>query len=97
MACTPPTWLWAWDLEPEQHERAANNIIRGTFERVAGAYYRRYAYDPVYRPARILFEYALHPIRDVGEELETQAMISEWESIRDQWETTDTETSQASG
>lgn len=90
MACTAPMWLWAWKEGEDEDEREANELPRSkenqelkrVFETAAGQSYMRFAYDPAYRLARRLVQFALFGIHSAEQEEEAEQMLKEWSEIK---------------
>lgn len=90
MACTPPMWLWAWKQDEDEDEREANELpastenqeLKQAFETAAGQSYMRYAYDPAYRLARRLVNFALFGIHSAEQEEEAEQMLKEWSEVK---------------
>ena len=86
VACVPPMWLWAWDDEVEEDEKKANNDpanpeqqeIKRIFEETVGDQFCRYAYAPVYRLARELFNYAHGGMSSCSDMDDVDELIEEW-------------------
>ncbi|CAM1503315.1 Fc.00g080910.m01.CDS01 [Cosmosporella sp. VM-42] len=92
MACAPPLWVWAWVDDEEEDERTANDepatpqqrLLKKLFEDAAGPEYLKFAYEPVYRLARRLVQFAVEgvPMCDMSDGI--WEMIEEWKDIRRQ-------------
>lgn len=90
MACTPPMWIWAWKDDEEEDERTANDTpptkegceLKEIFENAAGAVYMRFAYDPVYRLARRLVQFAFFGIKYAEDLTQADAILQEWSDMR---------------
>ena len=85
VACAPPMWIWAWSDDEDEDERRANDSpstfqgqeLKRLFEESVGQEYLHYAYQPQYRIARKLFEFALHGIHSSWKMDEANEMIDE--------------------
>lgn len=92
MSCTPPMWIWSWQDDEDEDERMANEEpvtpeqqeLKKVFEAAAGRHYVQYAYPPGYRLARRLVRFAIHGIRSSEDEQEAEAMLEEWQGLRQQ-------------
>ncbi|KAF2128996.1 hypothetical protein P153DRAFT_431812 [Dothidotthia symphoricarpi CBS 119687] len=90
MSCTPPTWIWAWDDDEDDNELRANDmpateedgILKRAFEDAAGPKYLRYAYEPAYRLARRLVQFAIDGMKYSHDITEAEEMLREWKEIR---------------
>ncbi|KAK4452506.1 hypothetical protein QBC34DRAFT_492073 [Podospora aff. communis PSN243] len=91
MTCIPPQWLWGWDEELDEldetkaddtPEDVENREIKRLFEEAAGPLYERFAYDPVYRVARIVTKYCFTPLGHNAHAEEIDAAVDEWKSIK---------------
>lgn len=90
MACTPPMWLWAWKEGEDEDERQANEEpvtpedqqVKRAFEEAAGPVYARFAYDPTYRLARRLVQFALFGMHSAEQEEEAEHMLDEWAALK---------------
>lgn len=91
VSCTPPMWIWSWDDEEDEDEKKANDTpstperseLKHLFENAVGQGFLQYAYEPHYRLARKLFEFALHGIHSNEGMSEADELIREWSSLRD--------------
>ncbi|KAL9107023.1 MAG: hypothetical protein Q9227_008059 [Pyrenula ochraceoflavens] len=97
LACSPPTWLWAWDdtgtsTNPgTEDERVVNDPLpteeqqqlRKIFDETAGTYYCQLAYTPEFRLARKLCEYAMKRIYQTWVDREANAVLQEINEMRD--------------
>ena len=92
MTCVPPQWLWSWDEElDELDETVANDVpedeenreIKQLFEGAAGPLYARFAYDPVYRLARVVTKYCFTPLGHNAHVEEIEAAVEEWDGMKD--------------
>jgi aminoglycoside phosphotransferase (APT) family kinase protein len=90
MSCTPPMWIWSWKDNEEEDERTANDIpstkeereLKDIFEKAAGPVFMRFAYDPVYRLARRLFQFAVSGISCQEQSVESDVMLQEWCDVK---------------
>jgi len=86
MACKPPSWIWGWLEDEDEDEKTANDVpdsaeareLKSVFEHAAGPAYARLAYDPVYRLARRLTQFAAFGIRSSEDCTEADVMLDEW-------------------
>ena len=90
LSSVAPMWIWAWSDEDEEDERKANDIpedpqmqeLKSLFERTVGPEYLHYAYEPGYRLARKLCEFALHGLHSSWNIKEADDLIEEWNSLQ---------------
>ena len=90
VACVAPMWIWAWNDEDEEDERKANEDpatsesqqLKRLFEETVGPEYLRYAYQPEYRLARKLFDFAMHGVHSNWRITEGDELIEEWARLR---------------
>ncbi|KAL3596003.1 hypothetical protein FPOAC2_10373 [Fusarium poae] len=90
MSCAPPMWIWVWQDEEEEDERKANDNpptedgqeLKRTFEEAAGPEYCRLAYEPAYRLARRLVQFAIDGINSSVDCKEAELMLTEWADVR---------------
>ncbi|KAM0228881.1 hypothetical protein ACHAPO_010405 [Fusarium lateritium] len=85
MSCAPPMWIWDWKDDEEEDEREANNPptpegqeLKRIFDKAAGKRYCRLAYEPAYRVARRLVQFAIDPMRSNESMREAEVMFREW-------------------
>lgn len=84
-------WIWCWDDEEDQDERKANDTpatpesveLKWLFEDAVGQHSLKYSYEPHYRLARKLFEFALHGTHTNDAMNEADNLIREWSTLRD--------------
>ncbi|KAF3070504.1 hypothetical protein GL218_00173 [Daldinia childiae] len=89
MCCKPPLWLWAWKEDEEEDERTANDEpstpegrqLKQLFEEAAGPDYIRFAYEPAYRLARRLVQFAIGGVGSNMAFKEAEEMLKEWTKI----------------
>ncbi|KAI1657425.1 hypothetical protein F4813DRAFT_359839 [Daldinia decipiens] len=89
MCCKPPLWLWAWQEDEEEDERTANDEpptsegrqLKQLFEEAAGPDYIRLAYEPAYRLARQLVQFAIGGVGSNMAFKEAEEMLEEWRMI----------------
>lgn len=90
MSCSPPLWIWAWQDDEDEDERTANDTpptpegqqLKMLFERAAGQDYMRLAYEPAYRLARRLVQFAIEGVRSNEDFKEAEAMLQEFSLIK---------------
>ncbi|KAJ4122972.1 hypothetical protein NW768_009963 [Fusarium equiseti] len=90
MSCTPPMWIWDWQDDEDEDERTANNDpttpedreLKKLFEEAAGQDYCRLAYEPAYRVARRLVQFAIDGVRSNEDFREAKTMLQEWAEMR---------------
>jgi aminoglycoside phosphotransferase (APT) family kinase protein len=89
MSCYPPLWVWAWQDDEAEDERAANDDpgtaqgreLKALFEEAAGTDYVRFAYGASYRLARRLVRFAIDGVRSNEDYKEAQVMLQEWAEV----------------
>ena len=91
VSCAPPWWIWADEdgEDDEDDESKANDPPRSEtgkelkrcFENTVGQDFLRYAYEPQYRLARMLFKIALHGIRSNEYFSLAETFLEEWERL----------------
>ena len=90
VACTPPMWIWAWSDNEDEDESKANETpkteegkkLKSLFEQTVGQDYLRYTYQPEYRIARRLFDFALQGLHSSWKMEEANELINEWAMLR---------------
>ena len=92
VACVPPMWIWAWsDDEPEDERRAGDvpasleqRERKVVFEDAVGEDWLQYAYQPGYRIARKLCEFAVKGLHSSWKAEEADEMFGEWRGLKDE-------------
>ncbi|MCJ1454387.1 hypothetical protein MMC28_004740 [Mycoblastus sanguinarius] len=90
VGCAPPMWIWAWNEDEDEDEKKANDIpstleqqeLKRLFEDAVGAEFLEYAYQPQYRLARKLFEWALHGIHSNWAMEDAEEFLRDWATMR---------------
>ena len=88
--CTPPLWIWAWSDDEDEDESKASETpkseegqkLKHIFEQEVGQKFLRYTYQPEYRVARKLFDFALQGIHSSWKMEEANETIEEWAKLR---------------
>ena len=83
-------WIWAWSFGKDEDEREANyepstseeQELKRLFEGSVGQDFLKYSYQPQYRLARSLFEWAMHGIHSTFAMSEASNFLDEWATIR---------------
>ncbi|KAG8530877.1 uncharacterized protein KY384_004234 [Bacidia gigantensis] len=89
-ACQPPMWVWAWDKEEPEDERAAGltplspemQELKAIFEDAVGDEWLKYRYQPGFRIARKLCDFAINGLTSPQKMEEANDLIKEWASMR---------------
>ena len=90
VGCVPPFWLWTCASEEASDEKNANETppgfeqqeLKQIFEKAVGQEFCNYMYNPQYRLARKLFQWALHGLNSSWAMEEADDFLEEWSTMQ---------------